>query len=167
MVRLIHGLNHFILIVFFTLYCYQKLYTIFSLFMRMGFIWWSAPPSEQIGYLIFHSFLDTQHTPISCLFRSCFYFPQKTRSHYTSMDFETSGNWYTSVGCTLDRILNLQSMETRYKETNLHISIPEMKFCQVDSYKTSRWGHVCSLGAKWRRLIHDAYHGDVHFPWCL
>ena len=33
-------------------------------------------------------------------------------------------------------------METRYKETNLHISIPEMKFCQVHTYKTSRWGHV-------------------------
>ena len=29
-------------------------------------------------------------------------------------------------------------METRYKETNLYISIPEMKFCQVHSYKTSR-----------------------------
>ena len=47
------------------------------------------------------------------------------------------------------------TMEIRYKETNLHISIPEMKFRQVHSYKTSRWGHVCSLGAKWRRPIHD------------
>ena len=45
-------------------------------------------------------------------------------------------------------------MDIRCKKTNLHISIPEMKFCQVHSYKTSRWGHVCSLGAKWRRLIH-------------
>ena len=32
----------------------------------------------------------------------------------------------------------LECMETRYKETNLHISIPKMKFCQVHSYKTSR-----------------------------
>ena len=48
-------------------------------------------------------------------------------------------------------------METRYKETNLHISIPEIKFCQVHSYKTFRWRHVCSLGAKWRSPIHGAY----------
>ena len=35
-----NNVNHFILIVFLysTLYCYEKLYTIFSLFMRMGFI---------------------------------------------------------------------------------------------------------------------------------
>ena len=74
-----NSVNHFILIVFLysTLYCYQKLYTIFSLFMRMGFIWWSAPPSEQIGYLIFHSCLDTQHTPISCLFGHAFIFHRK------------------------------------------------------------------------------------------
>ena len=29
---------------------------------------------------------------------------------------------------------------------SLHdVSIPEMKFCHVHSYKTSQWGHVCSL----------------------
>ena len=48
-----------------------------------------------------------------------------------------------------------KNMEIRYKETNLYIFIAEMKFHQVHSYKTSRWGHVCSLGAKWRRPIHD------------
>ena len=51
-------------------------------------------------------------------------------------------------------------METRYKETNLlwpHFTKHEMKFNQVLSYKISRWGHVCYLGVKWRRLIHDAY----------
>ena len=62
------------------------------------------------------------------------------------------------------------SMEIGYKETILHISIPEMKFCQVHSYKTSRWGYVCSLGAKWRRPVHDVkvfilYLLDYYKPW--
>ena len=56
--------HHFILILFLysTLYCYEKIYIMFILFIRMGFISWSAPPSEQIGYLIFYSCLYTQHS---------------------------------------------------------------------------------------------------------
>ena len=66
--------------------------------------------------------------------------------------------------------ISVLSMEIRYKETNLHIFIPEMKFCHVHSYKASRWGHVCSLGAKWRRPIHDVkvfilYLLDYYIPW--
>ena len=32
----------------------------------------------------------------------------------------------------------ISAIETRYKETNLHISISEMEVCQVHSYKISR-----------------------------
>ena len=53
-------------------------------------------------------------------------------------------------------------METRYKETNPlwpYFTKHEMKFSQVLSYETSRWGHVCSLGVKWRhpRFISTVY----------
>ena len=55
-----------------------------------------------------------------------------------------------------------KTMETRYKETNLfwpYFTKHEMNFCQVHNYKTSRWGHVCSLSAKWRhpRFISIVY----------
>ena len=43
-----------------------------------------------------------------------------------------------------------ETMENRYKETNLHVSIPELKFCQVVSQKTFRSRHVCSLRPQWR-----------------